>query len=641
MTIIVNTEEHADRQRFIFSKSEWESMYPREKYVSRTKNAMKHVLHWLLALGQSDKNILSYITKKLKEKKVTVLFVVDEKNYHFTPLMIATMRGRYKVVQAILGACNQRKAHLALKDSYKWTALHHAAISSNEIYELLKASGASIHAYNAAGGTPNNLLNLVNEQLSIFAPSQVRIICQDKIVRGVDNVLKSNLLKEEMGLTVYRDIPYYQPDAMKTLWEQNPETDNSCFAQTIMVKAWQKYIKGRPNLLIKNSEELAHVSERTLGLFADTDIPSGDIITIYSGAVKGVKNLPNSFKEHFNSEFSKEIYLLDYTNATDYGNASRYANWGWPNATIQNFYVDGALHHALVASEPDGITAGEEIYWDYGIYCIDLAFGKQKILGREKMREFFSCGLQQCFHKVSGFSSPVVSITDLMGRIIVMQRVMFPLNSPTALLDLHFNGLVGADEWYEAVLHARENPVTDGWERHNRNIMTYMRSFLKRIIAVEDSTKGNIQIHSLLKNWVLDNIGELSVMQILKGFDILKERIKDGTNYSEGDWLIFFNGLVAELKDYDWVTDDQAPMHIHKVREDALTLIMSLPKFEAIINIEIGLKFVQESDSDLEDSDSYSILMWIKNSYYQHLGYKNGELPPFLKRQIEQQMKLR
>ena len=103
---------------------------------------------------------------------------------------------------------------------------------------------------------------------------------------------------------------------------------------------------------------------------------------------------PKTFLEAISEESSLRVgYRFGNIDAKKIGNASRYANCGWPNAIPNDFIFKGSPRVVLWALDKDGIKKGEQIHFIYNISYAPLVFGVQKLLGSSKMRAHFSKSL--------------------------------------------------------------------------------------------------------------------------------------------------------------------------------------------------------------------------------------------------------
>jgi len=110
---------------------------------------------------------------------------------------------------------------------------------------------------------------------------------------------------------------------------------------------------------------------------------------------------------------------------------------------------------------------------------------------------------------------------------------------------------------------------------------------LNRIIEFEDKIKSHQELKKLAGQWVIDQIGTLSVMQILKGLEIITNT---QSNLTKENWPNFNNSLTNYLEKYDWKADENAPLGYNRTSYDLLFEHMLYPKEKSLQIVEIQLK---------------------------------------------------
>ena len=265
----------------ILSKSDWDRFYPKENYAQKTEHAQTHPLHYLLALNQSDKTIIPFI---MGCKKISSLSLADKTNYGFTPLIIATMRGRLEVVQLLLEMYTKHNiSKNNEKDSYGWSILHHARVSSNKIFEFFKNNGFNTKVGNYLHATPDEVRSLIDYEVKPISIHRTYYETKEGKLILVSELGKEKM-KELMGIEVYRDNPLYATNELKTLW-QLPEMTH----RSLLIENYEEYLKSPPNLIVKSCEELKNLENESLELCAGEDIKFGAIIAEYAGEIVHVE----------------------------------------------------------------------------------------------------------------------------------------------------------------------------------------------------------------------------------------------------------------------------------------------------------------------------------------------------------------
>ena len=596
------------------NQNDWSKMYRETEYKNKTNRAKNFALHFILALNQSDKTVLPFI-KTLQNKSPGRLSVQDPQNHKLTPLIIATMKGRENVVYSLLESLEKSKINS--RDTYGWTALHHASISSSNIFEMLLKHGADIKSKTNMMGTCFDLMELTQRNIKSTSIDTVSYRTSEGNLIKISDLTR-NTFEKHLGLLKYRDIPLYTKPALKALWQQQPDPYDLKLAQILKIKQdlLKKYYINPPKLTICESKLLKGQSVKILGLHAGEKITCGQIIGTYGGFVHERKRDIRSFKNRFNEEnVSKRYYLSSNLDAEKVGDATRYTNWGWPNAVMTSIPYKGVTRSILVAADPAGIEKGEEILWDYSINETALAFGKQVILRRDKMRSFFSKGLEKALTKFDTLthkfedelSQNKLTPLTFFQYAICQQRIQFPLNVPGALLDLHFSGIVNCNEWFKKVF-CSQNLIFIQWRNHFSTLAKYVDSMLNRIIEFEDRIKSHQELKKLAGQWVIDQIGTLSVMQILKGLEIITNT---QSTLTKENWPNFNNSLTNYLEKYDWKADENAPLGYKRTSDDLLFEHILYPKEKSLRIVEIQLNELKGLFPD-GDHEFIKKFEWIK-----------------------------
>ena len=95
----------------------------------------------------------------------------------------------------------------------------------------------------------------------------------------------------------------------------------------------------------------------------------------------------------------------------------------------------------------------------------------------------------------------------------------------------------------------------------------YVLSFILCIMEFGVTLSSNKELLDLGSKWVLDSIGKLSVMQILKGMRL----IEVNPHMSKLD-----EEVLGRLQNYNWIDDPNAPLGLSQIIEDRLDLFKAL-----------------------------------------------------------------
>ena len=140
------------------------------------------------------------------------------------------------------------------------------------------------------------------------------------------------------------------------------------------------------------------------------------------------------------------------------------------------------------------------------------------------------------------------------------------MNTPTALLDLHFSGTVLAEEWLDQ-WDTKQTDCIWQWSREQAWAQK-VRSMLVRLSEYEKQLSEHPKLKKEFADWVINSIGRLSVMEILKAMDFIKEWCSTLKETSEPVAFQCDSFLKDKLKGYDFKTDEDAPLGFKRTRED-------------------------------------------------------------------------
>lgn len=621
----------------IFTEVEWKRMYPATEYKARPilPHVRASLLHYLLGLNQSDTTVIPYI-KGLEGRKIALLYLRDSKNHGLTPLMIATMKGREAVVREILVKLETsgNKQKVQLQDQYGWTVLHHAAVSSAEIFQMLVSFGSDLTKRTDFGGTPEQVRDLVSRDIQSPSLSALSLRVADGTLKKVSDIGKERFC-QVMGIEEYRDEALIYPSSLKKFWssEIDPKftTDESLFKNSFYPTLVARSL---PKMVLAENGELKGKVPGCYGLYADEEIPFGRFVGYYSGEWLGEgKFRSDSFRD---SVENASDYLFPPFDAEKAGNHTRWANCGWPNTIVQGAIFDGVQRELLLIADEEGVKKGEEILWDYGLnQSKDAWINPQVIFGREKMREFFKDGLGPTLNLFNQFLKGEISEVAgggkfkpstyplLLKHYLFVQRICFPLNAPGGLLDLHFSGIVNANVWYDKLKN--QNNITfpfDIWLNENERNRWYVTSMIMSILDFENKVNNvspNIRVQ--VDEWVLENIGKRSAVEILKALVLFGDKLP-GTNQ---EWPEIVGEVEKELVGYDMFADSEAPIGFDRVVDAFILAAKELSGDSAYLTVQMSLKqylSVFSGDRErLEEDEGYRML---KTASQKILGGQSG-----------------
>ena len=555
----------------LFSPEEWGALYPRENF-KKSDHYNNLPLHYLIALRQPDANITAYI----KKCSWAILVASDPLHHQFTPLHLGVMCGRVAVVRAILDRFKEQKNqtdNLNPPDSHGWTPLHHSVLVSEALSQMLLEAGADAQAKTLAGATFKGLEVLVGKNISQLTMDAVSF-SSDGASRPLSS-LALEKFRELTGLELYTDYPLYPQRMWKQLWQAEPTappTDQRKERWMALLKKkvedWQDH---PPELEVGPCPELAPISgAKELKTAQPTTI--GTVYGVYAGeADEGVT--PESLKDHFVSPLADQThaYRTSQTNSFSIGSAMRWANTGFPNSFSIGFPGDLGVLELIVAGQDQ--RAGDPIIWDYGPLMYHLTLGKYTILNRDAMHAFFTRDFNQIVEDMAAPPSPQRSEEELeretFRKVFLKHQLFYPIHNPAALLDLHFSGKVTCDHWMK-LLAREEIPYVVLWKNQHLHHARLMHSLLQRLQEYEQNIAFcDATLKQQMAVWVVENRGELTVMQILKALEVLPKLLARSTA-QPAKWEEIEAELLQECAAYNWLIDENAAIGNKRLAEDAV-----------------------------------------------------------------------
>jgi hypothetical protein len=572
----------------ILSDSEWNELYPRDQYKTRTLFA----LHFLFALGQPVKTITNYIAT-LKEKNPERLIHGDKENHNLTPLHIAAMKANAEGAKALLGAFGTKDEKLAAirkKDDFGWTPLHHAACTCNTLFQLFIAEGGDPETKTSTAPSPKDLRHLSGREVSVS--SSKSLFARVGEARSLIAVAAVNL-NERISLFgpsfVHTDYPIYPTRYLKALWQQCSNENNNAisvgnFSQTIY----------RPSLIIQECKELSGVVPNSMELVANEDIPENSFVTEYTGLkVDCLK--PRSFLESFDEELAKsEEYSLEGVDARHAGNEAKFSNMGFPNCFLTTSVIDSVERQFIVSLRP--IKKGEAILWSYGPKMHPLVLGRQILLGKEEMEKFYKEhqdipgeALEDLTRVVWATQAGLPDLApDSTNSNKLRCMLYFPLDCPTALLHLHFRDIIPftvfANSFYT-------NPAYRLWKKTCVSETIILMCIIKVLQQTDTFVKKNSSFEPLIKEFVLSKLEKATLISILKGLDLLGKSDQVVTSDDLSQRIV---EVEAFLSTYDWKTDPDHPFSFERMVQVSLEYYKNFPRDKAIALIEQGIENADE-----------------------------------------------
>lgn len=552
------------------TEKDWRDHYPIRnvfRVTGNNKNINTIYLHHLIAIDKFN-----------QETKITnvQLTAKDKVFFHFTPLHLAVLKVNHTAIEALLKYAKKNlkeeefKNYINAADVKGWTALHFAALVSNDIYKTLKDQGADETCENKMKGTALQLKRLTGKETYNFSMQHSFLKMSDQQEKSFDQLTKDEL--QTLGIKQYRDFPLYRnPDVWKQLWQDNFSESLILVLATQAVKDLQK---SPPQLVVMDCPEV-----KGKKLVAKCDIPKGKAIGILSGEVRYSKVDSEKFMDLFKPPISDELFYV-WGNVTGdaISNSLRFANKGWPNTYQGTFIgIEGTRLNLLLAGED--IKDGDEIFWEYEPYNVTISYGHEVLFELEKIRASFAQGIdplsKELFKTYRVYQEKrknnSLTLEDLSNFMIADSKLFYPFSSPTLIMDLHFSETLSVRAWIDLLLHLyakkrQENAyIYDKLDANlSRNKVIF--SVIKRIESLSDYIKDSAG-KKVIYSWFVEKLGKLTVMQLLKAMDLIKEKQVALINEVEKmDALL--NEVENDIKEYDWRFDEKAPLSFDRRKED-------------------------------------------------------------------------
>lgn len=489
---------------------EWRNWYPAADYDQKKERSKALVFHFLLALDQKEESLCDYMNKK-----IALLTAKDDKYYNLTPLMIAVMKGRTVPLDKLLTFDNV-KAAINEQDQFGWSALHHAALGSQAVFDRLVAHGADRNLRTRLGATADDLKALIS-------------------LDSEGSSIKNVTIPPEAKLSHYRDLPYFGPHSYKDLWQLQRDPLDKTMGE----------IQNGSLKLPPLKFTVVKMPEGYYGLTTDQEIGPRRVIGAYAGEFYQTKKKEyRPFLEVFSPECKKATaYLFQRINAREMGNATRFINCGFPNLAPGAAHFPGVEQPILFAIET--IKKGECLYFDYGCDAADIIFGPQIIYNKEKMHAFFKPGLNALLKKLAKFSEDRSFDYEFVRFTTFL---FFPLNNPIALLHLHYAEIVSAKVWLKCLWESQNHTAVDIWARgHGREALN-LKALLTRVVLCEHRMPKNLL--PVNKQFFRKHLESLTLMKFSKALELMEKSFGE-------------EGILQQLETYDW-TQDEANIYSEK-----------------------------------------------------------------------------
>ena len=561
----------------IFTQEDWDALYPETslEMIPRPKKINDLILHYLIAQDEDDTTIVTQIGQ-LADRNPKHLMLSDIDSFNLTPLIIAVMKNRIVIVRSLMLHLKAKKIlqeALDQTDLFGWTPLHHSLITSKDTCQMILKVGGNRYIQTKNAGSVDDIAELVRLESTPPINKVYYQTTDDKQIAIQD--MSKEEVRQHLGLKGFRELPYLPKNHMilKCFWMQVNSGEVNETDVNIVQNLFLNYLNG----YMVNSYVLREIKTDTpnlkqLELSAGENIPYGDVIGELGGVISQTTNTFVSFSDYFEDKLTSDnIYGL---NSKKFANHLKFAQQGFPNTIILYTYMSGFLQSIVVAvghnRKVKHIPKGDVILINWGYNCtknVKRAFDEPcTIRGRDSMRNWFRD------RKLSLLIKEIKEIRtkwcekksqdhlDFLKIINYEAKILFPLNFPVALLDLHFSGVMSITEWKDQF---NDNDKIDEpflqWHK-NFIMISYRIDLLFEIVEKMDkSLNADPKLKKLIEKWFLVHLEKMSLMKLTKAMNVIYVEMQKGLLKAEL-WSDHSEEIIEELKDYDWKTDLDHPL---------------------------------------------------------------------------------
>ncbi len=221
----------------------------------------------------------------------------------------------------------------------------------------------------------------------------------------------------------------------------------------------------------------------------------------------------------------------------------------------------------------EDIAEGAPIQVNYGTSAKSLMWGKYPLPNRLEVRSWFKRGTEE---RLKEFEKPSLhegNIGGVIAKNMKAAKLAYPLYTPAAILDLVFSGTTTIRDWL-ALVNQKNSRFFQGLHGFDTEMSEFM-NLLRRLLKFEENLNASPNVLQVSSQWILNQIGNLSVMQLMEAI----ERIGEACAKKELDinsWDAFKAKLEYELPEYDWLKDKNASLGFKRRCEDMLETFLTL-----------------------------------------------------------------
>jgi hypothetical protein len=446
-------------------KAQWDNLFSKElyaKFLSSDQSLPQvhrnfigtHELKFMIALDYPNEKICSFIQSIKIRSQLDLPYPPDAEG--ITALHLAVMKERIKVVKALL----QAGSNVDAKDAHNWTPLHHAALISDNLVQILLNNKADGSALTKLQATYQDIRSLRGTEKT---SKRANIFFQEE-GKQPEKIPESDLstrLKIE-----YIDEYVWPAELFYILWSSSQdEYANRAIQSQIRTQLYPKLKKNPPAVIL--AEEKHQEKFIGLGVQAGELIEPLRLVGEYTGEIINFRSQSASRDLTYVYELGEEKGYSISVDAKNKGNWTKYINDGFPNLISFDLYNTAGQKWRKVffAIDPNGIKPGEFFNYDYTWMYSHLKWGRYIISKKIEMRGFlsnFSSDVLELQRRYTYLFNPNnrnrLTYKDCIRYNGLEARLFYPFQTPMALIDLVFSQTIDAREWINFIDQEEKKP---------------------------------------------------------------------------------------------------------------------------------------------------------------------------------------
>ncbi|MFA6916178.1 MAG: SET domain-containing protein-lysine N-methyltransferase [Parachlamydiales bacterium] len=437
------------------------------KLTREEEKVAKRVAFYFIVNIQEDEKCLASI-KNISIEKLTY---TDKKFHFFTPLHVAVLLDKVKVVRHLL----DKGCSLQAKDENGFTAVLLSAFVGGDIYKEISLrvrpeSHRSPHHANLL--QLRELLTTQGNTTGIEALSWVNNEGQ-RVPMNSEKYLEITH-RQYTGTYLIRD----QCFIWKPSYKGFPTRLCLLDVHTVLMTQAYKEFKERPPKLVVKPTEWNEESNENLGLFAGRKITEGTIVREYTGEAEPTQYFSNEEILHQIQSGNINAYQLSVVNAKDYGGGAELINDGFPTSIYASVKDEAGIYSRSTVIMLCDVEDGEELFVNYGqnfIQVKNAIIYKMDPSNRERMHRFFKASsLESIFSELENPSTPEYLLEEVITspefskkafyrNLHVQEALRYILSTPSALFDLIISDVLDAEALLKLVRSSKYKDIAS-WD---------------------------------------------------------------------------------------------------------------------------------------------------------------------------------